>query len=161
MTRVLGALVVLFAALAQVTWAQDLAVQGVFPNFVLAVVVAIAWTYGPRAGLAWACVGGLLLDLAAPGPLGPHALALLCGAYIAGAWARNVERAGVVFPALAAAMATAIYAIVLLGVDDTLNLAMPPLGIAARLTALAALYNAVVTVPVIIAIGRSHSQVHA
>lgn len=161
MSRIAGALLVLFAALVQVTWAQNLAVQGVFPNFVLVVVVAIAWTYGQRAGLAWACAGGLLLDLAAPGPLGPHALALLCGAYVAGTWARNVDHASLVQPALAVALATLIYAIVLVGVDDTLGLSLPPLGLAARLAGLVALYNAVVSVPVIIAIGRSHREVHA
>lgn len=161
MTRVAGALLVLFAALVQVTWAQSLAVEGVFPNFVLVVVVAIAWTYGQRAGLLWGCAGGLLLDLAAPGPLGPHALALLCGAYVAGAWARNVDHASLLQPALAVGLATAIYAIVLVGVDDTLDVSMPAFGLAARLAGLTALYNAVVAVPVVIAIRRSHREVHA
>jgi rod shape-determining protein MreD len=161
MTRVAGAALVLFAALAQVTWAQALSVEGVFPNFVLVVVVAIAWTYGERPGLAAACLGGLLLDLAAPGPLGPHAIALLCGAYVAGVSARNVERAGVAFPAVATALLTVIYSIVLVGVDDTLDLSLPPLAVAARVAGLAAVYNAFIAVPVIIVMSRSHREVHA
>jgi hypothetical protein len=76
-------------------------------------------------------------------------------------WARNVERAGVAFPALATALVTVIYSIVLVGVDDTLDLSMPPFALAARVAGLAALYNAVIAVPVIIVMSRTHREVHA
>lgn len=161
MTRVAGGVLVLLAALIQLTWAQHLALLGVLPNLVLVVVVAITWTYGQRAGLAWACVAGLILDLAAPGPLGPHALALLCGSYVTGLWARNVEHSSVMQPALTAAISTAIYSAILVGADDTLGLPVPSLALAAQVTGLAALYNAVLTVPVIVAISRTHAEVHA
>ena len=65
--------------LVQVTWAPRLEVAGAYPNLALLAVVAITWTTGVRAGLAWACVAGVLLDLTSAGPLGPHALALLAG----------------------------------------------------------------------------------
>jgi len=70
------------AALAQVTWAPRFEVGGAFPNLVLLAVVAVTWTLGARSALVWACVGGLLLDLTASGPIGPHALALLPGVYV-------------------------------------------------------------------------------
>ena len=56
------ALLMLLAALMQVTWAPGLSVYGAFPNLVLVLVTVITWTRGQRAGLIWACVGGLLLD---------------------------------------------------------------------------------------------------
>ncbi len=158
MTRVAVAGVVLFAGLVQLTWAHGLSVLGVFPNFVLVIAVALTWTAGMRAGLACACAGGLFLDLAAPGPLGPHALALLSAAYVAGLWARDVDRSSFMQPALAAGLATLVYSAVLVGCDDTLGLAMPAAGAGVQLAALAALYNTVLALPVMLAIQRSRAE---
>src|ERR1700674_990114 len=63
--------------LVQVTWAPRITIAGAFPNLALVVVIAITWTAGVRQGMAWACLAGLMLDLTADGPLGPHAAALL------------------------------------------------------------------------------------
>ena len=67
MRRAFGAMLLVAAALAQVTWAPRLEVGGAFPNLVLLAVVAVTWTLGARSGFVWACVGGVLLDLTAPG----------------------------------------------------------------------------------------------
>ena len=159
MTRALGAVLMVAAALVQVTWAPRLAVFGAFPNLVLVLVVCITWTQGQRAGLVWACIGGLLLDLTAPGPLGPHALALLCGAYVTGIWARNVDPNGIVQPALAAAVTTALYSLVLVGVDDTLGLPVPQLTVAIQLAAAAAAYNSALVLPAFLVARRGQQQV--
>ena len=161
MTRIAAGLLLLFAALVQVTWAQHLTVLGVFPNLVLVVAVAIAWTHGQRAGLAAACAGGLVLDLEAPGPLGPHALAMVCAAYVAGLWARDVDPARWMQPALATALATGIYALVLVGADDTLGLGAPPLSVTAQLAGLTALYNALIAVPLVAALRRTRAEAGA
>ncbi len=161
MTRIAAAALVLFAGLVQVTWAHGIAVLGVFPNLVLVIAVAITWNFGVRAGLACACAGGLFLDLASPGPLGPHALALLAGAYVAGLWARDVDRASFMQPALAAGVATLVYSAVLIGCDDTLNLAVPQPADAVQPAALAALYNAVIAVPLMLVTRRARAQVGA
>jgi rod shape-determining protein MreD len=153
-----AALLVLSSALVQVTWAPRLTLLGVFPNVVLVIVIAMAWTHGQRVGLACACAGGLVLDLAAPGPLGPHALALLAGAYLTGFWARNVDHASVAQPALATAIATALYSGVLVGVDELLGLAEPQALLAAQLTGAAALYNAVLSIPVVLALRRTQEE---
>jgi rod shape-determining protein MreD len=158
---VAAVLLLLFAALVQVTWAPRLTLLGVFPNIVLVLVVALTWTQGQRAGLACACVGGIILDLAAPGPLGPHALALLAGAYLTGFWARNVHPSSLAQPALATAMATALYSGVLVGVDELLGLAEPPAALAAQLTGAAAVYNAVLSIPVVLALRRTRHEAAA
>lgn len=145
---------VLVAALLQVTWAPRLELFGTFPNLVLATVVSVTWLRGARAGLVWACIGGLLLDLTAPGPLGPHALALLVGAYVVGFWVRNVKPASVLQPGLAAVAASAIYAAMLIGADDLLGLPMPPLRIAFDIAVAACLYNAVLVTAVLIVLRR-------
>lgn len=161
MNRIAVAALVLFAGLVQVTWAHGLVVLGVFPNLVLVIAVAMTWNFGMSAGFACACFGGLFLDLAAPGPLGPHALALLAGAYVAGLWARDVDRSSFMQPALAAGLATLVYSAVLVGCDDTLGLATPPPAAGLELAALAALYNTVVAVPVMVAIRRAHGEARA
>jgi rod shape-determining protein MreD len=154
MTRLVGFALMLAAALVQVTWAPGLGVYGAFPNLVLTAVVCITWMSGPRSGLAWACLGGLMLDLTAPGPLGPHALALLAGAYLTGFWVRNVDPAGLLQPALAAAATTVVYSLVLVGADDTLGLTVPPAKLAVQLAAAAAAYNAVLVPPALMIVRR-------
>ena len=143
MKRLAFAAVMLATILVQVTWAPRLTIAGVFPNLALVAVIAVAWTAGVRSGMAWACVAGLMLDLTAPGPLGPHALALLAGAYLTGFWTRNLDRESVLHPMLAAAAGTAVYSIILVAADDTLGLPVPPLGTAMQLLVAASVYNTV------------------
>jgi rod shape-determining protein MreD len=135
--------VLLAAVLVQVTWAPRLTVAGVFPNLALVAVIAITWTAGVRKGMAWACVAGSLLDLTAPGPIGPHAVALLAGAYITGFWIRNLDRESVVHPVIAVAVSTIAYSLVLIVVDEMLGLPVPPFGMALQLVIAACVYNAV------------------
>lgn len=158
MRRALGVLLLLAAVLAQVTWVPRTAVAGVFPNLALVLVVAIAWGIGVREGMAWACVAGLMLDLTAPGPLGPHALALLVGAYLTGFWSRNLARQSLLQPALAAAASTVIYSLVLIGTDLALRLPVPPLAVAAQLIVTAAIYNAVLMPVAVLALRRVRSR---
>ncbi len=143
MKRLAIASVLLAAVLVQVTWAPRLTIAGVFPNLALVAVIAITWTAGVRKGMAWACVAGLLLDLTAPGPIGPHAVALLAGAYITGFWIRNLDRESVVHPVLAVAVSTIAYSFVLVVVDEVLGLPVPPFGMALQLVIAACVYNAV------------------
>ncbi|MGH7763735.1 MAG: rod shape-determining protein MreD, partial [Candidatus Dormibacteraceae bacterium] len=113
MRQAIGAAAMLGAALVQVVWAPRLEIVGAFPNLVLLAVVALTWTHGVRAGMAWACFGGVLLDLTGAGPIGPHALGLLAVAYLTGFWKRNLDRPTVVRAAVAAAAGTAAYSLVL------------------------------------------------
>lgn len=146
----------LSAVLVQVTWAPALTVAGAFPNLVLLIVVGVAWIKGARVGMAWACLGGVLLDLTAPGPLGPHALALLGGAYVTGFWARNFDQNSFLQPAIATAFATFLYSLTLLAADDTLGLPMPPVGLAWELTVAACVYNATAMLPAAFALRATH-----
>ena len=157
MSWVAGGVVMVFAALAQVTWAPRLTMLGAFPNLVLVLVVLVTWTRGQRSGLIWACGGGLLLDLAATGPLGPHALALLAGAYLAGSWVRNVDPSSLAHAGIATAVCAAVYSMALVGADDLLDLPTPPLDVAVQLAGAAAIYNAVLLVA-LLALTRSFKR---
>ena len=160
MKRVAGGVLMLACVLIQVTWASRIEVAGAFPNLVLLAVIALTWTAGARIGLMWACVGGLLLDLTAPGPLGPHALALLSGAYVTGFWARNLTRESPIHPALAAALSTVLYSLILVGADDLLGLPVPPMRLAVQLTVAASVYNALLMPLAVAALRRLHPLMH-
>lgn len=143
MRRVAALGVMLALAIVQVTWAPRLSVQGVFPNLVLLAVVVITWLNGVRAGLVWACIGGVLLDLTASGPIGPHALALLTVAYATSLWARNFESAHALHVALTAAAGSGVYSLTLVLTDGLLGMPGMDASTVVRLTVLAASYNAV------------------
>ena len=143
MKRIAGLGLMLGLALVQVTWAPHLAVGGAFPNLVLVAVVGITWAYGVRAGLAWACVGGVLLDLTASGAVGPHALALLAGAFATSLWARDLERPTGVHLAVTAALATVLYSFALVVTYGVLGLPAPDAMTLVRLTVASAIFNAV------------------
>jgi rod shape-determining protein MreD len=160
MKMIAGVLLLVTAALVQVTWASQLEIAGVFANLVLIAVMGLTWTQGVRAGMLWACLGGILLDLNAPGPLGPHALALLVGAYATGFWARNLDRESPFHPAAAVALSTVLYSLVLIGADGALGLPIPPLRTAAQLIVAASLYNAVLMPPTLTALRRVTAGLH-
>ena len=160
MRLVAGMLLMLAGALVQVTWASQLEIAGAFPNVVLIVVIALTWTQGVRAGLLWGCAGGILLDLNAPGPLGLHAVALLCGAYVTGFWARNLDRESPLHPAGAVAVSTVLYSLVLIGADRVLGLPIPPFATAVQLTVAATLYNAALMPIALITVRRATSGLH-
>lgn len=145
MKRIVGLGLMLALTLVQVTWAPHVAVAGAFPNLVLIAVVAITWTYGVRAGLAWSCIGGVLLDLTASGAIGPHALALLVGAYATSLWARNLKRPNALHVALTAALSTALYSSVLVVVEGLLGTSAPDPVVVFHVTFAAVAYNALLT----------------
>jgi rod shape-determining protein MreD len=157
---VAGLLLLVAAALVQVAWASQLEIAGVFANLVLIAVMGLTWTQGVRAGLLWACAGGILLDLNAPGPLGPHSLALLLGAYATGFWARNLDRESPFHPAAAMVVSTVLYSLVLIGADGALGLPIPPFRTAAQLILAASLYNAALMPPALMALRRLTGGLH-
>ena len=158
MKRLGLAVLMLATVLIQVTWAPRVTLAGVFPNLALVAVITVTWTAGVRPGMAAACIAGLMLDLTAPGPLGPHALALLAGAYLTGYWMRNLDRESVLHPVLAAAASTAVYSLILIATDDTLGLPLPPLAVALQLVLAACVYNAMLMPPVVFAVRKLHAR---
>ena len=155
------------AALLQVTLLNRLDPAVPAPNLVLVLVIARAWLRGGGAGMRWALAGGLLLDLAGIGPLGAHALALLCAAYVAGALAASFENDAPLpwLAVTAGAAGGAVYGVVLLGLADSLGLAQVSVRAAAPLLAGGVLTTALL-VPIAVLVlarvaGRRGDQVNA
>ena len=102
-----AALLVLVAALVQVTLLSRLGLPGATPDLVLVVVLALAFVRGPTAGAGIGFGAGLLVDVIPPadGPLGLSALLLALAGYAAGRFVDRTERS-----ALAPLVATAVIA---------------------------------------------------
>ena len=158
MKRIGIAAMLLAIVLVQVTWAPRITVAGAFPNLALIAVIAITWMAGLRQGMAWACVAGLMLDLTADGPLGPHAVALLAGAYLTGFWVRNLDRESVLHPVATAAASTAVYSLVLVLSDNMLGLPVPEIGVAIQLMVAASVYNAALMPIALMLVRGLHTQ---
>jgi rod shape-determining protein MreD len=135
-------LLLLPAAVLQVTLAPRLELVGAFPNFVLLVVVGWTLVRGAGPGIRWAIAGGLLLDLFAPGPLGVHALALAVAAYGTGFLMRSFEPDPFLLPGASAELATIAYNLVLVAASEALGHPIALLPVLQSWVAPSALYDA-------------------
>lgn len=115
--------ILLFTCLVQSTAATRFQIGGVKPDLVLLLVLIGSLLYGGRAGIAWAFVGGLGLDVFSGGPLGASSLALMAAALVASLGHRPLSRFNVVVPLGAAALGTLVYASVYLALLAVLNTA--------------------------------------
>jgi rod shape-determining protein MreD len=101
----------LMASLLQSTAATRLQVGGVKPDLVLLLVICGTLLYGSRAGIVWAFIGGLTLDIFSGGPMGGSSLALMVPTYVVGLGQRTLSRFNVLVPLGAAMIGTLLYGI--------------------------------------------------
>jgi rod shape-determining protein MreD len=152
-SRLAAGLILLLAALLQVTLAPRLELAGAFPNLVLLLVAGWTLVRGAGGGIRWAVAGGLLLDLVAPGPLGVHALALAAAAYATGFLQRSFEVDPVLLPAVSGALATVVYNLVLIAIFQLLGNPVAFLPALQAWVAPSALYDAAL-IPVVVLLLR-------
>lgn len=152
------ALVIVAAALGQVTAGPSLAVGGAEPNLVLALVVARAWLAGTRSALWPAVLGGLLLDLSARGPLGVHALALV-GATLAAGWLAERHLQGhTALAALAGPPALAAYSGLVLAAAALLRQPLPNWPLALILVLVGCVVQALLCPLAVLLLNRPHRR---
>ena len=108
-------LIIFVAALLQSTVTARLVVRGVKPDLVLILVVIGTLIYGAKAGVFWAFLGGVGLDLFSGGPLGISSLGLMPVALVAGLGHRVLSRYHLFVPLGASALGTVIYGLVYVG----------------------------------------------
>lgn len=127
MAALKGILVVLLlflAAVLQVSFFGFFSLDGVVPDLVLLVVVAVAVARGPEVAAPMGFLGGLVLDLAPPADhvAGRWALALVVAAYVAGRVRQDASRstlAALVTVAAASFLATSLFALSGMALGDT------------------------------------------
>jgi rod shape-determining protein MreD len=142
MTLLLAAVGATVAALFELTVTTYLRVGVVQPHLVLVLAVTVTIAVGLDAGLVWAFVGGLALDVLAQRPLGSTAFALLLcvgGTSVVG---RAFSRVRPAAPIIATFLLSIVYSMALFALFSALR---APLPVADPLSVIvpAAVYDAV------------------
>jgi rod shape-determining protein MreD len=135
MTLLLAALGAVATALLELTVGPYLRIGDAQPHLVLVLGVIVTIAVGLEAGLVWAFVGGLALDVLAPRPLGSSAFALLLCVGGASILARSFARLRPIVPIGAVFILSLGYSMILfvtmgaLGepvpVDDPVSVILP------------------------------------
>ncbi|MCY7418799.1 MAG: rod shape-determining protein MreD [Chloroflexi bacterium] len=126
LSAAIGAIV---AAILEVSVLSQLQLGGVTPELVLAMGIAVAMVAGFEAGMIWAFLGGLMLDMLLPErPLGATTLVLLLATGLALLVARVTEPPRIIVIAASAFVLSFMYQAVLLGLlAVTAGISMPSL----------------------------------
>ncbi len=103
-------------AILQSTVVSHFQVWGVFADLPLLVVVNWAILRGPREGLVWGFVAGLVLDVFSGAPFGAATFGLMAVGSLSGLGTSTVFRSQVALPMVAALLTTIIYDIIFLAV---------------------------------------------
>lgn len=121
MQFLIAAVIAVVAAIAEFTVAPYIRIGGAGLHPVLVLGVSWAIAGGTEAGMVWAFVGGLALDVLGQRPLGSTAFSMLIAIGIASAIGGVFGRARIAAPVVATAVASALYSLLLLAVTTALT----------------------------------------
>jgi len=138
-------------AILQSTLVSHFRIWGVFADLPLLVVVSWGVLRGPREGLIWGFVAGLMLDIFSGAPFGAATFGLMAVGLLSGLGKSAVFQSRIVLPMLAVLLATVIYDIIFLIVVWISGYPVAWLDSLFRLVLPSAVLNTVLT-PVIIVI---------
>lgn len=96
------------ALVLQVALAPHMAIGSIIPNFLVLVVITLAFVEGPSSGAIAGFVAGLILDLLSTSPVGAWALVLSATGYAAGMLQENLFAEGWLAPVTVAVVAALI-----------------------------------------------------
>ena len=115
MRLLVAAIATIVAVVLELSLVPFVSIGGAHPHPVL--ILSVVWTIvaGVEPGLLCAFLGGILLDLLAPRPLGATAFALLIAAGGGAVFARALVRVRPLTPAFAVPIWSLVYSLVLLG----------------------------------------------
>jgi rod shape-determining protein MreD len=121
MHLIIAAAVSVVAALAEFTIVPYLRIGEISPHPVL--VFGVVWVVAGRfeAGLSWAFVGGLALDILGQRPLGSSAFSLLIAIGVASVIGNVFNRVRIAAPVAATAIASPVYSMLLLAATTALT----------------------------------------
>jgi rod shape-determining protein MreD len=125
MTLLLAAVGAVVTALLELTVGPYLRIGDAQPHLVLVLGVVVTVAVGLEAGLTWAFVGGLALDVLADRPLGSSAFALLLCVGVASLLARTFVRLRPIVPIIAVAILSVAYSMILFAALGALGTPVP------------------------------------
>ena len=125
MTLLLAAVGAVVTALVELTVTPFLRIGSAHPHPVLVLAVIVAIAVGLEAGLVWAFVGGLALDVLAQRPLGSSAFALLLCVGGASVLARSLAHLRPIVPIVAVFLFSLGYSMILFTTFGALGVPPP------------------------------------
>jgi rod shape-determining protein MreD len=125
MTLLLAAVGATVTALLELTVGPYLRIGLAEPHLVLVLGIVVTLAVGLEAGLAWAFVGGLVLDVLAQRPLGSTAFALLLCVGATAVLGRLIARLRPIAPILATALLSLAYSMILYAAFSSLRSPIP------------------------------------
>jgi rod shape-determining protein MreD len=125
MTLLLAAVGATVMALLELTVGPYLRIGTAQPHLVLVVGIVVTVGIGLEAGLVWAFVGGLVVDVLAQRPLGSTAFALLLCLGATAVLGRLFIRLRPVVPILATVLLSLVYSMILLVTFNALRAPIP------------------------------------
>jgi rod shape-determining protein MreD len=132
MTLLLAAVGATVMALLELTVGPYLRIGGAQPHLVLVLGIIVTVAVGLEAGLVWAFVGGLVLDVLAQRPLGSTSFALLLCVGATSVLARFFIRLRIFVPILATLLLSLLYSMILFVAYNALRTPIPvadPVGV--------------------------------
>jgi rod shape-determining protein MreD len=125
MTLLLAAVGATVGALLELTVGPYLNVGAAQPHLVLVFGIIVTVAIGLEAGLVWAFVGGLALDVLAQRPLGSTAFALLLCVGATDVMGRILTRFRPIVPVIATVLLSATYSMILFVALNALEAPIP------------------------------------
>ena len=132
MTLLLAAVGATATALLELTVGPYLRIGTAQPHLVLVLGIVVTVAIGLEAGLVWAFVGGLVLDVLAQRPLGSTSFALLLCVGATAVLARFLVRVRPIVPILATLLLSLLYSMILFVALNALRTPIPiadPIGV--------------------------------
>ena len=132
MTLLLAAVGATATALLELTVGPYLRIGTAQPHLVLVLGIVVTVAIGLEAGLVWAFVGGLVLDVLAERPLGSTAFALLLCVGATAVLGRFLVRLRPIVPIVATALLSLLYSMMLFVALNALRTPIPvadPIGV--------------------------------
>ncbi len=121
MSLTLAAVGAVVAAVLQLTIVPYLGIAGAYPDLLLVIAVIATFAWSTEAGMTLAFVGGLMIDLLAPRPIGLTAFTLLVSTGIAALAGRVIQRGRMVTPIVLIFGLSFVTDILFLGLFSTLR----------------------------------------
>lgn len=140
--------VIILSIIIQTTFLPLIAIQGVYPDMLLVIVVSYSLLSGKEKGVGMGFFAGLLQDLASGSVFGTVTLSKLATGYIFGLAERKVFKEHVFLPVAATAVATVLNSMMMFLLLFMLGIKVNILPTVMNSVLPLALYNLMIAIPI-------------
>ena len=132
------------AAIFQVVVVPKLALNGVYPDLILLLVIAKSLLAGRHDAVVWGFTGGLWMDILSGGAIGASSLALMTTALLTGIGHNAIFRRHLFVPSIAALSGTLVFSLVYVAILNIVGFRFQPYLLVTEIVVPVCLYNGAV-----------------